>query len=398
MNILTISTLYPNAQQPQHGIFVETRMRKLKQAYPQLQITVIAPCPRRYLTTKTTADTEAQIRHGIRVLHPSYLAVPGLGMYVNPYTLYYCLKQQLTRLLAQGERFDLIDAHYIYPDAVAAQWLAGKFKLPLVATARGSDIHLLPEYSVPRWQIKRTLAKVDAAIGVCQDLVNRMQRLQPALTHNIAIRNGVDLELFYPQDKRDTLRQELGYSGYALLSVGRLVQLKGQHKIIDIVAQLNDVTLTIIGDGEEKAALQRRVARLGISERVRFIAPQPQHKLREHYNAADCLVLASSREGWANVLLEAMACGCPVVTTPAGGTPEVIAHPHAGIVSKDFSVDALLNALLTLKQNMPAREDVSAYARTLSWDQSIILLKQTFDKVLQQRGNSAAAQGEQHVR
>src|SRR5690606_35547871 len=134
---------------------------------------------------------------------------------------------------------------------------------------------------VPRWQIKLTLAKVDPAIGVCQDLVHRIQRLQPALTHNIGIRNVVDLYLFYPQDKRETLRKELGYSVYALLSVGRLVQLKGQHKIIDIVEQLNDVALTIIGDGGEKAALQRQVARLGISERVRFIAPQPQHKLRE---------------------------------------------------------------------------------------------------------------------
>jgi glycosyltransferase involved in cell wall biosynthesis len=242
------------------------------------------------------------------------------------------------------------------------------------------------------------LHKVDIAIGVCQALVDRMKNLQPNLKQAITIRNGVDTSLFYPEPEREQLRAQLGYRGYCLLSVGNLVAVKCQDKIISLLTKFDDVQLYIVGDGPLEQQLKAQVQQLNLTQRVHFIGYQSQAQLRQHYTAADCMVLASNSEGWANVLLEAMACGCPVVATPAGGTPEVIAHPHAGVVSKDFSVESLLSALLTLKQNAPAREDVSAYARALSWDQSITLLKQTFDKVLQQRSNSAADQREQHVR
>ena len=405
MKILTISTLYPNNRQPRHGIFVETRMRKLKQMYPDCQITVIAPVPWFPFSASAFGDYKqyagvntVEERFGIHIYHPRYLALPGIGMYSNPWTLYLSLKNQVCNLLKQGMRFDIIDAHYIYPDAVAAVWLAQMLNLPITATARGSDITELPNYAWPRKRICKALSKVDAAIGVCQALVDDMQSLQPLLKHPLTIRNGVDTQLFYPEPGRDALRKQLGYNGFSLLSVGHLIERKGHDKIINLLAQLDDLQLHIAGDGPLEQQLRTQANRMGLSHRVHFIGHQSQAQLRQHYTAADCMVLASSREGWANVLLEAMACGCPVVATPAGGTPEVIAHPHAGIVSKDFSVEALLSALLTLKQNMPAREDVSAYARTLSWDQSIILLKQTFDNVLEQRDNSAAAQGEQHVR
>ena len=403
MKILTISTLYPNNRQPRHGIFVETRMRKLKQMYPGCQITVIAPVPwfpssasvfgnyQQYAGVNTIEE-----RFAIKIYHPRYLALPGIGMYSNPWTLYLSLKKQVLNLIKQGMQFDVIDAHYIYPDTIAAVWLAQALNLPITATARGSDITELPAYSWPRRRIFKALSKVDVAIGVCQALVDDMKSLQPALKHAITIRNGVDTQLFYPEPERDILRQQLGYSGFSLLSVGHLIKRKGHDKVISLLAQLDNVQLHIAGDGPLEHELRAQVSRLGLSQRVHFIGHQSQAQLRQHYTAADCMVLASSREGWANVLLEAMACGCPVVATPAGGTPEVIAHPHAGIVSHDFSVEALLSALLTLKQNMPAREDVSAYARTLSWDQSIILLKQTFENVLQQRDNFAEVRGEQN--
>ena len=372
MKILTISTLYPNPLQPQHGIFVETRMRKLKQRYPELDITVIAPCPSRSMLVRHSDSILPEMRNGIRVFHPAYLTVPLLGMYLNPFTLYHSIKAQFKQLLAQGERFDVIDAHYIYPDTVAASWLAQEFNLPLVATARGSDIHLLPDYRIPRWQIKRTLAKVDTAIGVCSDLVTRMQRLQPKLQHSLVIRNGVDLELFYPIAARDQLRDQLGYTNFAILCVGRLVELKGLHKVIDAIQNIDDVTLTLIGDGPQKTALQQQINRLGLQGRVRILAPLAQAALREHYNAADCLVLASSREGWANVLLEAMACGTPVIATNIWGTPEVVSTPSAGVLMEKRDAPSLSAAWNALQRAAPARELTRAHAATFSWDDTTV--------------------------
>lgn len=405
MNILTVSTLYPNNLQPRHGIFVETRLRKLKQAYPQCNITVLAPIPWFPFSTvfpakypQFSAIEQQQSRHGISIYHPAYLALPGLGMYCNPWTLYRSLKKQVMALVKQGRRFDIVDAHYIYPDAVAAVWLAQELGLPITATARGSDINLLPRYTWPRALIRRALAKVDVAIGVCQALTTQIRQLQPAVKQSITIRNGVDTALYYPLSEREQLRSELGYKHFCLLSVGNLVALKGHDKTIALLTQLPDAQLFIAGEGPLLPQLQAQVKQLGLSQRVHFLGYQTQQQLHQHYNAADCLVLASSSEGWANVLLEAMACGCPVVATPAGGTPEVVAHPHAGVLSTDFSADALLSALLTLQQNMPARDDVSAYASTLSWDQSIVLLKQTFDTLVQQHGNGGLAEGKRYVR
>lgn len=390
MNILTISTLYPNNRQPRHGIFVETRLRKLKQQYPDCNITVVAPVPWFPFSTSMFGRYQqyaginaVENRSGINIYHPTYLALPGIGMYCNPWTLYLSVKKQVSSLLKQGVRFDIIDAHYIYPDAVAAVWLAQQLGLPITATARGSDINLLPNYVWPRRLIRKALQKVDVAIGVCQALADKMTSLQPNLKQAITIRNGVDTSLFYPEPQREQLRVQLGYRGYCLLSVGNLVAVKCQHKIITLLTKFDDVQLYIAGDGPLEQQLKTQVAQLNLAQRVHFIGYQSQQQLRQHYTAADCMVLASNSEGWANVLLEAMACGCPVVATPAGGTPEVIAHPDAGVVSKDFSVDALQDALAKLRKTAPSRDSVQAYASKLSWDASVHLLKHTFDQAIQ---------------
>lgn len=390
MNILTVSSLFPNNLQPRHGIFVETRLRKFADKYRDCKITVIAPipwCP--FFSTKSERfvpynDIVAQeSRHNITVIHPRYLALPGLGMYCNAFTLYLSLKKQVQLLEKQGKKFDIIDAHYIYPDAIAATWLAKDLNVPIAATARGSDINILPSYAWPRALIRRTLAKIDVAIGVCEALTEKMRQLQPQIKNSVTIRNGVDTAMFYPLKQREQIRSRLGYQQFCILSVGNLVTLKGHDKTIALLTQMADTHLYIAGEGVQKQQLKQQVQQLGLSGRVHFLGHQSQQQLLEHYNAADCLVLASSSEGWANVLLEAMACGCPVVATPAGGTPEVIAHPHAGIVTEDFSFKALLSGLATLRQNMPQRENVAAYAAKLSWDESVTLLKSTFEHAIQ---------------
>lgn len=93
----------------------------------------------------------------------------------------------------------------------------------------------------------------------------------------------------------------------------------------------------------------------------------PQAELRNYYGAADALILASSREGWANVLLEAMACGTPVVATRVWGTPEVVAAPAAGVLIDDRSGPGIADGVRRLFENAPARADTRAYAENFSW-------------------------------
>ena len=156
-----------------------------------------------------------------------------------------------------------------------------------------------------------------------------------------------------------------------LLSVGHLVELKGHHLVIDALAQLvlryPDARLVIIGAGEERQRLEQRAQDRSVPSRVTFTGAIPNDQLAAWYSAADMLVLASSREGWANVLLEAMACGAPVVATDTGGTREVISD-QVGVLVRERSAEAIAAGVEKLIDMAPARAAVRAYAEGFSWD------------------------------
>src|SRR5688572_1364327 len=155
MKVLTFSSLYPNAAQPTHGIFVETRLRKLL-ASGQVRSTVVAPVPwfpfvhpafGRY--GAYARAPRAETRNGIEVLHPRFPVLPKLGMSLAPFLLYRAIAPTVERLV-RDRGFDLIDAHYFYPDGVAAVMLAKRLNLPIVVTARGTDINLIAQHRLPR--------------------------------------------------------------------------------------------------------------------------------------------------------------------------------------------------------------------------------------------------------
>ena len=114
--------------------------------------------------------------------------------------------------------------------------------------------------------------------------------------------------------------------------------------------------------------LERMAHELGVDARVRFAGVVPQDELAWYYSAADALVLCSISEGWANVLLEAMACGTPVITTAIPGTVEVVTAPDAGALMRDRSPDSLVEAFARLFADKPRRLATRTYAERFSWD------------------------------
>jgi len=170
-----------------------------------------------------------------------------------------------------------------------------------------------------------------------------------------------------------------------LLSVGHLIERKGHHLVIEALARLPAARLVIVGGGPERAALQELAVRTGNADRVCFAGELAHAELPPLYRAADALVLASSREGCANVLLEAMACGTPVVATPVWGTPEIIADPVAGRLSDDRSVDALVRAIGDLLADPPLRSATRRYAERFSWQAAIELQLAVYRKAAEAR-------------
>ena len=389
LRLLTFSTLYPNAASPNHGVFVENRLRHLV-ATGAAAATVIAPVawyprglPGPAAWTRRAAVPAQERRHGIAVYHPRYAVIPRIGMSLAPLLLYRAALPELRRRLAAGLAVDAIDAHYLYPDGVAAVRLGRALGLPVVVTARGSDVTQLPDYAGPRRMIRRAIRDADALIAVSAALGARLVELGADPARVTVLRNGVDLAQFRPPPDRDAARAALGVAGPTLLSVGLLIPRKGHDRAIAALARLPEaVRLLIAGEGPLAGELRALAERLGVAGRVRFLGAVPHAALAAVYGAADALVLASSREGWANVLLEAMACGTPVVASPIPGNDEVVAAPAAGLIAAANTPAGLAAAVAALLAAPPARAATRAYAEAFGWDETSAGQLAVFRRVL----------------
>ena len=385
MKILTFTTLYPNAERPNHGVFVETRLRHLL-ASNAVEARVVAPVPwfpsknSRFGNYASFARVPAtETRRGINITHPRYPLLPKIGMTLAPFLLARAVRSEIGRIIDEGYDFDLIDAHYFYPDGVAAIILGRYFNKPVVITARGTDINLIPKFPLPRKMVLWAARKAAGVITVCQALKTEMVELGAAPEKITPLRNGVDLALFHPID-RPNARKALGLNRFTLLSVGLLDTRKGHDLVIQAMPNLPDAELLIAGSGPDRQKLENLARDLNVADRVRFLGPLPHAELRQYYGAADALVLASSREGWANVLLESMACGTPVVASRVWGTPEVVAAPEAGILMPERTPQGIVDAVHMLRSQYPAHEATRRYAEGFSWDDTtngqITLFKQ----------------------
>jgi glycosyltransferase involved in cell wall biosynthesis len=393
MKILTFSTLYPHAARPNHGIFVETRLRHLL-ASGRVDSKVVAPVPwfpssnPRFgeYAVFARAPREEQ-RCGIDVVHPRYVTVPKVGMSIAPFLLAAGAYSAVKNMIRRGYDFQIIDAHYFYPDGVAAAMIGRWLDIPVVITARGTDINLLPQSAAPRRMILWAARRAAALVTVSAALKAALIHLGVESKKIHVLRNGVDTRLFQPAD-REAERARLELTGIVLLMVGNLLAFKGHDVVLRALRGFSEACLLIIGEGREERNLKGLARALGIQDRVRFLGAMPQQDLAAYYRAADALVLASSREGWPNVLLEAMACGTPVVSTRVGGTPEIVAAPEAGVLANERSGYGIVEALKRLFQNYPDRKLTRRYAERFGWDETTRGQLQLFEGVLRVRGRN----------
>lgn len=386
MKVLTFSTLYPNAVQYNHGIFVETRLKNVIKQHG-IDSCVIAPVPWFPFRSKLFGHSSQyarvpaeEIRHDITIYHPRYLVIPKIGMIFTPFSLAITYFLAVKKLRKTGFDFDLVDAHYYYPDGVSAALIKDWINRPLIVTARGTDINLIPRYKIPRRLIQWAIEQVDHTITVCEALRKQVIELGAKPENVTTLRNGVDLQLFRPPEDRQALKKLRSNNNLEILSVGHLIDRKGHDLVVRAVSEIPDVHLTIVGEGEERGRLEALISSLQINHRVTLAGLATQEELRDFYGCADILVLASSREGWANVLLESMACGTCAVATRAGGTPEIVTCRSAGVLV-DRNAESIRDGIVSTLKDPPSRLKTREFAEQFSWDRVADGVKQQFDKV-----------------
>ena len=368
---LLFSSLFPHQGEPSLGIFVERRLSHLL-ASGGVETRVVAPVPwfpssnPRFgrWAQKAEAPLKEQ-RNGVPIWHPRFLVVPKIGMRLTPAAMVRAGRKAIKEVLATGFKPDLIDAHYLYPDGVAAAVLAKEFNLPFVMTARGSDVTEIPDFPFAKSQILTSIDQASHVITVSASLRDGLIELGADGDKITTVRNGVDPTVFTGAGRGET-RSRIGLNSPTLLTAGWLIPRKRVDRVIHMLAMKPTYQLLIAGSGPEEGSLKQLVSSLGLTDRVTFLGQIDPGGMPDIMAAADRLVLASEREGWANVLLEAMACGTPVIATDAGGAREFVDLP-GGVVSDTANPEGLSKALDVLDKAAPDRADVRAYAQRYDW-------------------------------
>jgi glycosyltransferase involved in cell wall biosynthesis len=376
MRVLTFTTLFPNPAQPTLGVFVYQRMLHVAQR-PGQEVKVVAPVTyapawlpfRRWRGLSQVALEEH--RDGLMVYHPRYFLIPKISMPVHGLMLFFGTMLCMRRLKRETG-FDCIDAHYIYPDGFAAVLLGKMLDVPVILSARGTDINLFPSFRLIRPMIRWSLRKAQGLIAVCSALKDEMVRLGAASETVQVIGNGVDLQRFFPVERTEAQKHVgLPVGSRIILAVGALIPRKGFHFLIPAFAQAvgehKSVSLYIVGEGESRAQLQALAQQHGVASRVHLVGSRPNEELRYWFSAAEFSCLVSSREGWPNVLLESMACGTPVVATGVWGVPEVIVSPELGVIVEQ-TTESVAKGLAYALQKKWDRAAVRKHAETRTWD------------------------------
>lgn len=294
------------------------------------------------------------------------------------------------RKLRQDFGFNLIDTHFAWPDGCAAAYLGKWFNVPFTVTLRGSEPRDAQQES-KRQRMRAALQRARMVFSVSDSLRQFALSLGIPEKNTRVVGNGVDIAKFQPVDKLEARSKlHIPESAHVLVSVGGLVERKGFHRVIaclpGLVSEFAGLRYLIVGgpspEGDNSAELKRQVAALGLEANVMFLGPVPSAELKWPLSSADVFVLATRNEGWANVFLEAMAVGLPVVTTDVGGNREVVCRSELGSIVPFGEEEALTEALKEALRRTWQKDAIRTYAENNGWDARIDVLQQEFERIV----------------
>lgn len=391
-SLLLFTTLFPSAVQPQAGLFIRERMFRVARELP---LQVVSPQPwfpgqgliRRLRPGYRPQAPRQEQQQGITIHHPRFLALPAIGRRWDGLSMALGCWPLLRRLRAAGQ-IDLIDAHFGYPDGYAAVLLGRWLKRPVTITLRGTEV---PHARGPqRSRLRKALIGATQIFTVSDSLRRLALELGAVPERVLVVPNGVNRDCFFPLD-RLAARSELGLPAQAkvLITVGGLVERKGFHRVIAALPSLlrhhPELHYLLVGgpcaEGNIEEQLRNQVKSLGLDERVHFLGPIAPERLRVPLSAADLFVLPTRNEGWANVLLEALACGLPVVASDVGGNSEVINDPRLGTIVALEDQTGLIEAIDGWLRREIDHDYLSDYVGHNGWEQRVKSLVQQFRKL-----------------
>jgi len=381
LKLLVITNLFPNRIEPERGIFNYYQLFCLQAIH---KITVVAPVPwfprllmSRYWErwSRFAKVPKQETINGIKVYHPRYLMIPWAGRTFH-HQLFGAGINRLVRGLCEDACIDALVATWAYPDIVASARLAEKLRLPFFAKVHGSDIDFLAWRPRRRRAVGPALRGSRKVICVSDTLRAKVNQLGVPLQDIALIRNGVDQKRFRIRS-RNKCREALGvpHDRPMILFVGSLDWVKGGALLPRVVAALTPVMghkplLYMIGAGPLRSSIEQEIEASGLWEDVHLLGQRPHAEVPLWLGAANVLCVPSREEGCPNIILEALACGRPVVATKAGGIPEVVRDGENGVL---VAVEDTPAMAASLQQALAKTWDARAIRRSVSargWEET----------------------------
>jgi glycosyltransferase involved in cell wall biosynthesis len=378
--IVVFSTLFPNSLQRNAGIFIRERMFRVARELPLM---VVAPVP------------WFPFQRLIRFFRPRFLSIPGVFKTLDGFFLALSTFI-LMRRLHHEHRYNIIDSHFAYPDGYAASLLGRWLGVPFTVTLRGTESRLV-KHDKFRQRMTQALLAAARVFSVSDSLRQVALSLGIPASNLQVIGNGVDNKKFHAVDKAEA-RTKFGIPQDApvLISVGGLVERKGFHRVIACIPELlktfPSLHYLIVGgssaEGDMEQQLRENVSILGLEKHVIFTGAMKSDVLKEPLSAADIFVLSTRNEGWANVFLEAMACGLPVITTDVGGNAEVVCKPELGTIVPFGDQEALEQAIHSALRRKWEPNKIITYAGDNTWDSRVTQLVEAFHAIARNNTNA----------
>ena len=386
---LAIATLYPNPVNPRFGTFVARSLEALAKR-GDWRVTVVNPIglpPLALGRYRELANLPPLAEEGGITIHrPRFTLVPKVGARLNPQAIARAALP-LIRQIHADTPIDVIDAEFFYPDGPAAATIGSKLGIPVSIKARGSDINLWGAKDYGKAQILEAAQSASGLLAVSEALADEMAELGIDREKITIHYTGLDRDRFRPLNNvglRPTLAKQLDFDlpkeAPLFVSVGALINRKGQDLVLQAMAQIPDSRLILVGKGEDEARLRGIAAELELTQRVHFAGSLDHDVMPVILSAADIMVLPTESEGLANAWVEALACGTPCITSNVGGAPELFTTAEAGrLVPRD--VDRIAKAMRDILADPPSAQAVTAAVNQFSWANNGAKLASHFERL-----------------
>ncbi len=350
--------MYPNKIKPNYGNFIHNQVKHLTTLGCDIRVICPVPYAPSFLKVKAKWRYYGEIPSfdvidNIPIYYPRYITPPGHWFHgLAGYSMYKCIKNKVDSILHDFTPH-IIHTHTATPDGYTGLLLKKRYKIPMVCSLRGSDINLYPfRDKLTMFITKKVLSNADQIISVSHALEKTAEEIVMPLKQIRVLHNGCDfINNSFKEDDRVKIRKNIGISDNesVIIFVGALMRDKGVYELINAFTKISAkhpaVQLIILGEGPENNSLNKIISNNRLNNKIHLIGSHPHDEVYLWLKASDLFVLPTYNEGLPNALLEAMACGLPVIASKVGGIPEVVKDGENGILIAAKNAGALYQAL-----------------------------------------------------